>query len=133
MKTAFEKGPRTGAFARFSWLVFAVLTGLLAACKEPQTPVLPLSPVISGGIGWVTIDSAYARLKTEPAHISSDSGYARMGDVMEIKARKNSWQGQDRGVWYRIEYGDQSGWLHESALTIYPNEQMARKAAGLPD
>ncbi|HUW70653.1 MAG TPA: SH3 domain-containing protein [bacterium] len=112
-------------------MVVALVVSMAAACSKNSGVRVSLdeTPVISGGLGWCVITLAYVRLKTQPSYESTDSGTARRGDVARIVGRSRSFASSDAGIWYRVEYTDQTGWAHESALTVYENESEARSAA----
>ena len=99
------------------------------APKKAQPIQLEETPVISGGLGWGVVTLAYVRLMLEPSISAPDSGTARRGDAGHIIARSRSFAQRDKGVWYRIEFGTVTGWIHESSLSVFRTEAEARKAA----
>ncbi len=114
-----------------TFMIVALLVSMASSCHRDSGVNISLdeTPVISGGLGWCVITLAYVRLKTQPSYESADSGTGRRGDVARIAGRSRSFSGRDSGIWYRVEYKDQTGWAHESALTVYDNESEARSAA----
>ena len=112
-------------------IVVALMVSMAASCSRDSGMRVSLeeTPVISGGLGWSVVTLAYVRLKTKPSYESPDSGTGRRGDVARIVGRSRSFSGRDNGIWYRIEYTDQTGWVHESALSVYDNDAEASTAA----
>jgi len=117
------------AVAAFSIVALTCIP--LSSCSKSESHDIQLqeTPVISGGLGWGVVSLAYVRLLLEPSSSSPDSGTARRGEVGRIVARSRSFDSRDAGIWYRVEIGSVSGWLHESALTVYRSEAEARKVA----
>lgn len=111
--------------------ILLLSTSSLVSCtnKGPQNVNLDETPVISGGLGWGVVSLAYVRLMLEPSVEASDSGTARRGDVGRIIARSRSFEDKNAGVWYRLELGASTGWLHESTLTVHHSEAEAIKVA----
>lgn len=103
---------------------------IMASCAE-RAPDLRLetTPLISGGLGWVVVDIAYARLGAEPSFEAADSGYARRGDVLRIAGRDVVHGDSDQGLWYRVETPGGSGWVHWSQVSVYQSRELAEKAA----
>jgi len=104
---------------------------LVASCQArlPSSVELDETPVLSGGTGWGVVSLSYVRLLKEANSTAADAGAARRGDVGRIIARSRVFDGRDTGVWYRLEIGTLTGWLHESALVMYLSEAEARKAS----
>lgn len=111
--------------------IFALSFFLMISCTENATRniILDETPVISGGLGWGVVSLAYVRLMQEPSVESGDSGTARRGDVGRIIARSRLFDDKNRGVWYKLELGTSTGWLHESTLTVHHSEAEAKKNA----
>jgi hypothetical protein len=103
----------------------------MISCTDNSTRnvMLDETPVISGGLGWGVVSFAYVRLMQEPSVEADDSGTARRGDVGRIVARSRSFEDKSMGVWYKLELGTSTGWLHESTLTVQHSEAEARKVA----
>ena len=110
-------------------LLATIFSFVSCSPKATQTIQLEETPVISGGLGWGVVTLAYVRLMLEPSIAARDSGTARRGDVGRIIARSRSFEKRDKGVWYRIEVGPVTGWIHESSLSVFRIEAEARKAA----
>ena len=110
-------------------IVFLMLIVLcfLAACSKPPAPELVLepTPLISGGIGWGVVNLAWVRLKSEASYAAMDSSFVRRLDVLELIARASKPDGQDKGVWYRVQLEGEEGWIHESALNVYESREQA--------
>lgn len=115
----------------------AALTILLVTCfafvscspTSTQSIRLEETPVISGGLGWGVVTLAYVRLLLEPSIAAPDTGTARRGETGRVIARSRSFGQRDKGVWYRIEIGPVTGWIHESAVSVFRIEAEARNAA----
>lgn len=128
-------GPRERIAMRIrhlaAFMAISLIVSAAASCSRDSGMHVSLdeTPVISGGLGWSVITLAYVRLKTKPSYESPDSGTGRRGDVARIVGRSRSFGGRDAGNWYRIEYTDQTGWVHESALSVYDNVDEARAVA----
>ncbi len=104
---------------------------LMISCTENKIRNVSLdqTPVISGGLGWGVVSLSYVRLLKEPSADAADSGTARRGEVGRIIARSRSFENKSTGVWYKIELGRNTGWLHDSTLTVHQNEAEAKKVA----
>jgi len=103
----------------------------MISCTEnaAKNVILDETPIISGGLGWGVVSLAYVRLMQEPSVEAADSGTARRGDVGRIIARSRSFEAKNMGVWYKLELGATTGWLHESTLTVHHREAEAKKMA----
>lgn len=112
-------------------IVAALVVSMLLSCSQRSGVRVSLdeTPVISGGLGWSVITLAYVRLKTKPAYDAADSGTGRRGDVARIVGRSRSFSGRDAGIWYRLQFSDQAGWVHESSVQVYESDVEARMAA----
>lgn len=112
-------------------IVVALMVFMASSCSGESGIRVSLeeTPVISGGLGWSVVTPAYVRLKTKPTYESPDSGTGRRGDVARIVGRSRSFAGRDSGIWYRVEYSDQTGWVHESSVRVYESDVEARMAA----
>jgi len=118
-------------FLQKSVLLLAVVL-MLSSCSQgdPVHITLEQTPVISGGLGWGVVSLAYVRIMAEPSLKSTDSGAIRRGEVARITARSRSYDVRDSGVWYKLEVDERTGWVHESALTVYRSHAEADRAAG---
>jgi len=105
---------------------------VLSSCSRKDTVHINLeqTPVISGGLGWALVSLAYVRIMKEPSFGAADSGAIRRGELARITARSRSYDARDNGVWYELEIDERSGWVHESAMTVYRSRAEADRAAG---
>lgn len=112
-------------------MVVALAVSIIGSCSPGSGVSISLdqTPVISGGLGWSIMTLAYVRLKAQPSSESADSGTGRRGDVARIVGRSRSFSGHDAGVWYRVECGSETGWVHESSVRVYESDVEARLAA----
>ena len=97
--------------------------------REPRGISLEQTPLISGGLGWGVVSLSYVRILMEPSIDAADVGTARRGELGRILSRSRRFGSRDSGLWYRLEFASGSGWLHETALSMYRSEAEARKMA----
>lgn len=124
---------------RITALIVLVLV-LLAGCRARGGTSVPLpsEPLLSGGMGWALVVSAYAPLRAAPDKEAAQSGTMRRGEIREIAESRFDRQGPDSGgIWYLTKPAanaadpatSTSGWLHSSDISLYPNEARAANAA----
>lgn len=120
---------RKFAIGAASMAVLSCVVMVSCTANATRNVNLDETPIISGGLGWGVVSFAYVRLMQEPSAEAPDSGTARRGDIGRIIARSRSFEDKNAGVWYKLELGTVSGWLHESTLTVHRNEAEAKKVA----
>lgn len=116
---------------RSSLRIFALLAVLAAAsCGDRLPNSLPMeqNPVFSGGIGWIVVSQAYARIKSEPRAEAPDVGHLRGGDVLAVRGRERD--PRQGGSWFRVGLGGVEGWLMGDNALFFETRAAAERAAG---
>ncbi len=116
---------------RLASAILAVLAALaVSSCGARLPKSLPMdqNPVFSGGIGWVVVSQAYARVKAEPRTDAPDVGHLRGGDILAVEGRERD----PRAAlsWYRIGMGGSEGWLTGDQAVFFESRDAAERAAG---
>lgn len=103
---------------------------VLASCGDRLPKSLPMeqNPVFSGGIGWIVVSQAYARIKAEPRTEAPDVGHLRGGDVLAVLGRERD--PRQGGAWYRVGLGGAEGWLLGDNALFFETRAAAELAAG---
>ncbi len=101
-----------------------------ASCGDRLPKSLPMesNPVFTGGIGWIVVSQAYARVKAEPSAFAPDLGHLRGGEVLAVRGRERN--AEEGGSWYRIALGDGEGWLNGAQAVFFDSRDTAERAAG---
>lgn len=121
----------TPGIARITAAILAALAALsLSSCgvRLPKSLPMDQNPVFSGGIGWIVVSQAYARVKAEPRMEAPDVGHLRGGDILAVEGRE-----RDPGAalsWYRIGMGGSEGWLTGDQAVFFESRDAAERAAG---
>ena len=123
--------PRTlrAAFKTVSVLMLASIFAVACTKPEPMRFDLDTTPLLSGGLGWAVVSSAFVRLKDDPGFEARDGDYARQGAILRVVATERLFSGRNHGTWYKLEGEDAAGWLHQSVLAVYPSLERARNAS----
>jgi len=118
----------------------AFVSLFLSTCnlKKEEKPVSPPStfPLSQSYIGYGVINVSYTLLSagieesasTGSATGGSSPGHLRQGDVVRIIERRLVKNEGKTEIWVLVE-GTSKGWLKESLIDIYGNEDQARTAA----
>ena len=117
--------------ARLAMAVLALLTASVSSScgvRLPKSLPMDQNPVFSGGIGWVVVSQAYARVKAEPRADAPDVGHLRGGDVLAVEGRERDPLASVS--WYRIGMGGSEGWLAGDQAVFFESRDSAERAAG---
>lgn len=110
----------------------AVLMTILSAasCGDRLPKSLPMdqNPVFSGGIGWIVVSQAYARVKAESRMDAADAGNLRGGDILAVQGRERD--PKTGVIWYRINLGGTEGWLSMDQTVFFESREAAERSAG---
>ncbi|MCL2441849.1 MAG: SH3 domain-containing protein [Treponema sp.] len=116
----------------FSQLCLILCFALLSVCSsnKDETPVIPpeTSPLTSEYIGIGVITDSFTHITVEPSNNSNSLGYLRRGSLVTVIKRQNIKTPEGFVSWVLIS-GDQPGWLKESVMDIYNNENQAKTAS----
>ena len=101
-----------------------------ASCggRLPNRLPMDLNPVFTGGIGWIVVSEAYARVKAAASSEALDIGHLRGGDVLAVLGREQV--ALKGGLWYRVNPGGREGWLHAGQVVFFESRETAERAAG---
>ena len=118
-------------------LILLILLPVLTACnaRREDSPVLPplTSPLSQVYIGYGVVNISYTRVNSEPDENSASPGYLRQGSVIKIIERQLIRNSGGIESWVFVEgnaEGNVKGWLRETQVDVYDNEQQARTASG---
>jgi hypothetical protein len=124
---------------RIKYMIGQVLIGaficlLLNACglfKKEETAISPplTFPLSQSYIGYGVINVSYTRVNANIEESGSSAGYLRQGSVVRIIERRLVKNEGKTEFWVLVE-GTAKGWLKESLMDIYGNENQAVTAAG---
>ena len=105
---------------------------VLSACtgRKDDIPVMPppTLPLTQGQIGFGVVNVSYTRVNSQPNENSALSGHLRRGSVVRIMERRLIQSGRIPESWVLVEANFQ-GWLRETLVDIYHNEQQAKTAS----
>jgi hypothetical protein len=106
----------------------AILASSSCGVRMPKSLPMDQNPVFSGGIGWIVVSQAYARIKEEPRTDAPDVGHLRGGDIQAVEGRERD---PRAGLtWYRIGLGGSAGWLTGDQAVFFDSRDAAERAAG---
>jgi len=115
-------------------IFFALFSFLLVSCdnKKEEIQVIPpvTSPLSSEYIGFGVITDSFTHLTADPSQDSPSIGYLRRGSRVRI-IRRQIIKTQDGFISWVLIDGQQQGWLKESVMDIYSNENQAITASEL--
>jgi hypothetical protein len=123
-RQAAGRHPAAGILAK-ACLFGLMLLAMTCARSEPLTFELDPTPVLSGGLGWVVVASAYVNVKSGPGYDFKDNGFVRRGDILRIMARERAFAGRSRGNWFQVAGDGAEGWLHETAVLVFASREQA--------
>jgi len=109
----------------------------LTACnlKKEEKPVSPpfTFPLSQSYIGYGVINVSYTRLSANTDESGASAGYLRQGSVVRIIERRLVRNEGKTETWVLVEssavQASVKGWLKESLIDIYSNENQAITAA----
>jgi len=107
----------------------------LTACnlKKEEKPVSPpfTFPLSQSYIGYGVINVSYTRLSADIEESGASAGYLRQGSVVRIIERRLVISEGKTETWVLVVSveGSAKGWLKESLLDIYGNEDQANTAS----
>jgi len=122
---------------KIKYIVGQVLIGAficlsLSACslKKEEKPVSPplTFPLSQTFIGYGVINVSYTRVNASIEESGSSAGYLRQGSVVRVIERRLVKNEGKTEAWVLVE-GTAKGWLKESLIDIYGNENQAVTAA----
>jgi len=122
---------------KIKYMVGQVLIGAyiclsLSACgfKKEEKPVSPplTFPLSQTFIGYGVINVSYTRVNASIEESGSSAGYLRQGSVVRVIERRLVKNEGKTEAWVLVE-GTAKGWLKESLIDIYGNENQAVTAA----
>ena len=98
--------------------------------KNEETPVIPpvTSPLSQAHIGFGVINVSYINVNTNPAEAGNSLGYLRRGAVVLVHERRQINTGGKTELWLLVE-GAYKGWLKETLIDVYENEEKAQTAS----
>jgi len=118
----------------FLFIFLALFSFLLISCnnKKEEIQVIPpvTSPLSSEYIGFGVITDSFTHLTADPSQDSPSIGYLRRGSRVRI-IRRQIIKTQDGFISWVLIDGQQQGWLKESVMDIYNNENQAITAGEL--
>ena len=111
----------------------AVLVIIIAAAcegKKEENPIIPppTSPLSQAHIGYGVINVSYTRVSSQPDEDSASPGYLRQGAIVRIRERRLFRTAGKNESWVLVD-GVFSGWLRETLVDIYGNEEQAMTAS----
>jgi len=124
------------SFGQLSFLIIflALFSFLLVSCdnKKEEIQVIPpvTSPLSSEYIGFGVITDSFTHVTADPSQDSPSIGYLRRGSRVRI-IRRQIIKTQDGFISWVLTDGQQQGWLKESVMDIYNNENQAITASEL--
>jgi len=105
----------------------------LSACSFKKEEIVvspPLTfPLSQSYIGYGVVNVSYTRVSASIEESGLSSGYLRQGSVVRIIERRLVKTEGKTEAWVLVE-GTAKGWLKESLIDIYSNENQAVTAAG---
>jgi hypothetical protein len=107
----------------------------LTACnlKKEEKPVSPplTFPLSQSYIGYGVINVSYTRLNADIEESGASAGYLRQGSVVRIIERRLVRNEEKTETWVLVVSieGNIKGWLKESLMDIYGNENQAITAS----
>ncbi|HSV55823.1 MAG TPA: SH3 domain-containing protein, partial [Magnetospirillaceae bacterium] len=114
---------RMPVFSAVLWIFLAASCG----GRLPASLPMAANPVLTGGIGWIVVSEAYARVKAEPSGDAPGAGHLRGGEVLSVLARERD--PTDGSLWYRISAGGVEGWLGYGQASFFTSRPAAERAA----
>ncbi|MCL2043521.1 MAG: hypothetical protein FWG89_05215 [Treponema sp.] len=117
-------------------LILLILLTVFSACiaRRDDTPIVPplTSPLSQVYIGYGVINISFTRVNSEPDESSASQGYLRQGSVIKIHERRLVRNSGETDSWVFVEgiaEGNVQGWLRETQVDVYDNEQQALTAS----
>ena len=117
-------------------LILLVLLLILTTCnaRREESPIVPplTSPLSQIHIGYGVVNISYTRVNSEPDENSASPGYLRQGSVITIIERRLIRNSGETESWVLVEgntEGNVKGWLRETQVDVYDNEQQAHTAS----
>jgi len=90
----------------------------------------PPTPLLSRSLGWAWVVSSYAQVFDLPQSDAVVLGYYRRDTIVPVSERRKSMSESDSSYWV-MNQGDEPGWLKETDIKIFENEEKAKTAAGV--
>ena len=119
---------RSGSARRVLCALFACAVFACAGCERKErvfafdsTNPLAVNPEVE----WALVSVPYAACYSDADYASAVTTHYRRGEVLMVQGMRTVTQGDKRERWYAFE----SGWLPQSALSIYANKLRADNAA----
>lgn len=112
---------------RLAVVLAAALTSLSCGNRLPPSLAMDPNPVFSGGIGWIVVSQAYARIKAAPSPDARDIGHMRGGDLLQVLSRERL--PSQGSTWYKVVSGSLEGWLQGSQAAFFETRETAERAA----
>jgi hypothetical protein len=108
-------------------IIFAI-----GACKgnKVQVAITPpvTHPLFRESIGYGVVNVSYTLVMDKPEENGVSLGYLRHGSLIKIVERRLVKNKDSADSWVRVE-GNYQGWLKESTVDIYDNEDQANTAS----
>ncbi|MDR2922822.1 MAG: hypothetical protein LBU85_05720 [Treponema sp.] len=109
---------------------FVLLSLIACNLKKEEKPVSPppTFPFSQSYIGYGVINVSYTRVSGSIEESGSSAGYLRQGSVVRVIERRLVKNEGKTESWVLVE-GSAKGWLKESLVDIYGNENQAVTAS----
>ena len=111
---------------------------LFCSRSSEETPVIPppTNPLIREFIGYGVVNVSFVHVADEPGLDGTSLSYLRKGSLVKIVERRMLNNRGNSEIWVMVDtqYSDAPGdkirgWLRESNLIVYNNEEQANTAA----
>jgi len=109
------------------FLIFLIAGTICCSSKVNIEPPAK-NPLSRSVLGYGVVNASYTRVMNEPGYDGVALGFIREKTIVTVLERRLVKEGDMKEYWVLIE-GSYRGWLPESVIKLYDNEDKAQTAA----